>query len=215
MNARPENVLANVIANRAETMPDLDVLTIEGGGVRNDEVRSYRQLWDNGQRLARALLDQGLQPGERFALLMANHAEFVDAMVAASIAGVVFVPIDPRTRGDKLRFMLDNAQCVGVIAADYALDKLAEVRAALPRLRWVIGLETDEGRRPSQTIRPFCPCVACSHPNVPAPRDSHHGPRGADAADLHLGNHGRPEGHRDDAPALLRDVRRGAEAVRL
>ena len=148
MISRPDNVLANVIANRAETAPELDVLTIDGGGVRADDVRTYRQLWDNGQRLARVLLDRGLRAGEHFALLMANHAEFVDAMVAASIAGAVFVPIDPRTRGDKLRFMLDNAQCVGVLAADYALDNLDEVRADLPRLRWVVGLETDEGKRP-------------------------------------------------------------------
>src|SRR6516225_3014828 len=124
MNSRPDNVLANVIANRAETLPDLEVLTIEGGGMRPDEVRTYRQLWVNAQRMARVLVDQGLQPGEHFALLMANHAEFVEAMVAASIAGVVFVPIDPRTRGDKLRFMLDNARCTGVIAADYALHNL-------------------------------------------------------------------------------------------
>jgi len=38
------------------------VLTIEGAGARPDEVRTYRQLWQNGQRLAQALLKQGLQP---------------------------------------------------------------------------------------------------------------------------------------------------------
>ena len=148
MFSRPDNVLANVIANRAEALPDFRVLTVEGGGVRADEVRTYRELWDNGQRLARVLIDQGLEPGEHFALLMANHAEFVEAMVAASIAGVVFVPIDPRTKGDKLRFMLDSARCRVAIAADYALDNLAGVRAALPHLRSVIGLATDESPRP-------------------------------------------------------------------
>src|SRR5262245_45583129 len=113
MTSRPDNVLAHVIANRAETLPDLEVLTIDGGGVRPDEVRTYRQLWDNAQRMASVLIDQGLEPGDHFALLMANHAEFVEAMIAASIAGVVFVPIDPRTKGDKLRFMLDSAHCRG------------------------------------------------------------------------------------------------------
>ena len=148
MNTRTDNILANVIANRVATFPDLDVLTIEGGGVRSDEVRTYRQLWSNGQRLAHALLQAGMQPGERFALLMANHPEFVEAMVAASIAGLVFVPIDPRTRGDKLRFMLENAQCRGVIAADYALANLAEVRSALPRLQWVIALDPQDQQQP-------------------------------------------------------------------
>src|SRR5258705_1266873 len=148
MVSRPDNVLANVIANRAEALPELEVLTIDGGGVRPDDVRTFRQLWVNAQRMARVLIDQGLQPGEHFALLMANHVEFVEAMVAASIAGAVFVPIDPRTKGEKLRFMLDNAYCCGVIAADYALDNLGDVRDELPQLRWVIGLATDERSRP-------------------------------------------------------------------
>src|SRR5712672_1706863 len=148
MASRPDNVLANVIANRAEALPDLEVLTIDGGGVRPDDVRTFRQLWSNAQRMAGVLIDQGLQPGEHFALLMANHAEFVEAMVAASVVGAVFVPIDPRTKGDKLRFMLDNARCRGVIAADYALDNLADMRDERSELRWVIGLATDEGPRP-------------------------------------------------------------------
>lgn len=148
MSTRPDTILAALIANRVETMPDRDVLTIEGAGVRPDEVRTYRQLWENGQRLAQVLIDRGLHPGEHFALLMANHAEFIEAMVAASISGTVFVPIDPRTKGDKLAYMLDHAQCRGAIAADYALDNLAAVRGTLKQLSWVIGLETDEGARP-------------------------------------------------------------------
>ena len=164
MFPRPDNVLANVIVNRAETLPDFSVLTIEGGGVRADEVRTYRELWDNAQRLARVLIDQGLEPGEHFALLMANQAEFVEAMVAASIAGVVFVPIDPRTKGDKLHFMLDSARCRGVIAADYALDNLAGVRGELPNLRWVIGLATDESPRPLSEH----PGVSALHRLLPA-----------------------------------------------
>ncbi|MFM0504829.1 AMP-binding protein [Paraburkholderia caffeinilytica] len=148
MSTRPETTLAALIANRVESMPDLDVLTVEGAGVRSDDVRTYRQLWENGQRLAQVLRDQGLRPGDHFALLMANHAEFLDAMVAASISGTVFVPIDPRTKGDKLAYMLDNAQCQGVIAADYALDNLMAVRDTCARLSWVIGLETDESTKP-------------------------------------------------------------------
>ena len=153
MSTRPETTLAALIANRVETMPDVDVLTVEGAGVRPDETRTYRQLWENGQRLAQVLIDQDLRPGEHFALLMANHAEFVEAMVAASISGTVFVPIDPRARGEKLAFMLTNSRCRGVIAADYALDNLLAVRDSLPQLSWVIGLETDEGPKPLADFR--------------------------------------------------------------
>ena len=41
-------------------------------------------------------------------------------MVGSSIAGTVFVPIDPRTRGKKLAYMLTFAECRGAIVGDYA-----------------------------------------------------------------------------------------------
>ena len=59
-----------------------------------------------------------------------------------------FVPIDPRAKGEQLIFKLDNARCKGVIGADYALDNLTAVRANSKNLSWVLGLETDEGKKP-------------------------------------------------------------------
>lgn len=148
MNLYPDNIFAGMVANRAAELPDFEVLTIEGGGTRPDEVRSYSQLWDNGQRLAQVMQDLGITPGERVALLMANHVEFVEAMVAASISGVAVVPIDARTKGDKLRFLLTSSQCCAVFAADYALPHLQPLRPRLNGVRWVLAFATDEGEQP-------------------------------------------------------------------
>ncbi|MDF3936442.1 AMP-binding protein [Pseudomonas citronellolis] len=136
---------AGLIGERVRRTPDLDVLTVENGADFPLQTRSYRQLWDNGHALAWGLTRLGLRPGDCFALLMANHAEFVDAMLAAAITGTVFVPIDPRARGDKLAFFLDNARCRAVIAADYALANLLAVRERLPLLRVVAVLDSGEG----------------------------------------------------------------------
>ncbi len=138
-------VLCELIADWALKAPERPILTVDVGGGFADEVRNYAQLWDNARRLAKGLRDRGLQPGQHFALLMANHPEFVEAMIAACLTGTVFVPIDPRTRGDKLVFMLAHADCRGVIAADYTMGNLAEIRSRVPDLTWVIGLETQEG----------------------------------------------------------------------
>lgn len=141
MTARDEQILANLIANRAESQPDLDVLTFEHPGCA-DEVRTYRQLWDNGRRIAAALNKGRVGQGGHFALLMQNHPEFVDAMVGASISGAVFVPIDPRTRGEKLVYMLRHSGCRGVICADYVLDQLEAIRDRLPELEWIWVLDS-------------------------------------------------------------------------
>jgi|TARA_B100000315_G_scaffold73405_1_gene66992 crotonobetaine/carnitine-CoA ligase len=137
-------ILADIIAAKAESKPDLDILTFEGGGVRDDEIRTYQTLWENGNRIAAGLIARGMEPGDRFALILRNHPEFVDAMVGTSISACAFVPIDPRTRGDKLAYTMHNSGCKGAIIADYAVHFLSEIQARVPTLEWVWVLETDE-----------------------------------------------------------------------
>jgi crotonobetaine/carnitine-CoA ligase len=151
-NRYSDLTFAGFVGNRAAAHPDLDVLTIEGGGQRPDEVRTFAQLWDVGRRLGAGLRTLGLRQGDHFGLLMANHAEFVEAMVAAGATGTVFVPIDPRTKGDRLAYVLTAANCVGVVAADYALGQVAEIRDRLPQLAWVVGVSTDEGQSTSARL---------------------------------------------------------------
>ena len=174
MTARDELILANLIANRAETDPDLDVVTFEHPGCE-DEVRTYRQLWDNGRRVAAALNEGRVGGGGIFGLLMHNHPEFVDAMVGASISAAVFVPIDPRTRGEKLVYMLRHSGCRGVICADYVLDTLEEVRDQLPELVWIWVLDTGAPTaRPLETyagVRRFDEILAGPVPEVPIVSD--------------------------------------------
>ncbi|MFN2427279.1 MAG: AMP-binding protein [Candidatus Binatia bacterium] len=142
---RPWNelVLAEMIAARAEEAPDLDVLTFENGS-RPDEVRTYADLVRHGASITAALQARGMQQGDRFGLLMRNHPEFVETMVAASMSGCVFVPLDPRTRGEKLAFTLRDSQCRGVVCADYCLAQVAAVRDQVPTLEWVLVLESGE-----------------------------------------------------------------------
>lgn len=132
-------IIANLVAERARENPELDVLTFEDQGVI--ETRSYRQLWENGQRLAAGLAGVGVKKGDRFALLIQNHPEFVELMVASAILGSVIVPIDARTRGSKLAYMLRDSGCVGVVCAEYSLAEALAVLNACPALTWsaVIG----------------------------------------------------------------------------
>jgi crotonobetaine/carnitine-CoA ligase len=139
-----ELILADLIATRAGEAPDLDVITFDGEGKRPHEVRTYADLWRNGRRIAAALAARGMAVGDRFGLLMRNHPEFVETMVGASAAGCVFVPIDPRTKGAKLAYTLQNSGSRGIVCADYTLPQVMAVRGQLPQLEWIIVLESHE-----------------------------------------------------------------------
>ena len=141
-------ILAHLVADRMASLPDLDVLTfvtIEADGSFTDEIRTYTDLWENGQRVASALDREAMQPGDAFAVITLNHPEFVDTMVGSSIAGRVFVPIDPRTRGKKLAYMLNHADCRGAVVGDYALSNLIEIVDECPTLEWIWILTTKSG----------------------------------------------------------------------
>ena len=149
MRERSELILADLIQIRAEQEPDLDVLTFEhlslDGGKTPDEIRSYAELQNHANRIAADLVRRGLQRGDRFALMTRNHPEYVETMIAAAISATGFVPIDPRTRGEKLAYMLRNSGCRGVVCADYCLAQVAAVREQTPEIEWILGLETGEG----------------------------------------------------------------------
>jgi crotonobetaine/carnitine-CoA ligase len=142
---RSELILADLIPLRAEQQPDREVLTFEhlslDGGRTPDEVRTYAELATNANRIAAALLARGMERGDRFGLMMRNHPEFVETMIAASTTATTYVPIDPRTRGEKLGYMLRDADCRGVVCADYCLPQLQEARAATPGLEWMLALD--------------------------------------------------------------------------
>jgi crotonobetaine/carnitine-CoA ligase len=145
---RSEMILADIVATRAERNPDFTVLTFECAE-RDDETRTYAELNERANALAAALIEGGLERGDKFGLFMRNHPEFVEVMIAASISGTVFVPIDARTRGAKLAYTLRNSGSKAVICADYALAQLDEVRGELPDIGTVLVLETGEDGAPA------------------------------------------------------------------
>lgn len=143
-------ILAELVRNARNRKLGYELLTfvnIDQGGVFVEETRNYQELWDNGQRLAAWMRTQGMRKGDTFAIVMQNHPEFVDLMVASSILGTVFVPIDPRIRGDKLKYMLDFAECKGAFVAGYALSGV-EGAWRDTQNQWIATLDEDSSAHP-------------------------------------------------------------------
>lgn len=139
MSAAARSLLQMVLDGVAtgSTDPIVTFVDINADGGFSEETRTYADLLDAGKGLAGALRDVGMNEGDAFAIIMRNHPEFVEAMVASEIAGTVFVPIDPRTRGDKLAYMLRFSRCRGAIVSTDVLPHLNAVRGMLPDLEWV------------------------------------------------------------------------------
>ena len=119
---------------KAEEKPDFPILTFENHPYP-DEVLTYSDLVLKGNKLAQAMKEMGIGRGDTFSTVMRNRPEMVVAMYAGSALGTVMVPIDPRSKGEKLRFQMDNSDSKGVIFSaefiehvDEALNQLQDVK---------------------------------------------------------------------------------------
>lgn len=103
---------------------------------------TYADLHDEARRMARALLANGIRPGERVGVLMGNRPEAVAGLFAAALAGAVAVPLSTFSTPSELRFLLADAQ-VSVILTQARLlgrrfaDEISALRDDLPALRHV------------------------------------------------------------------------------
>ena len=140
MKTKPRDI-AELVQAQSRLFADLEILTcvnIAPDGSLVDEKRTYEQLYDNACRLAAGLCQAGIARGDRFVLMLHNHPEFVEAMLAAALLGATFVPVDPRSMGDKLAYMLNFVECKLVIAGDYALPAIFDASDSLTHTRSVI-----------------------------------------------------------------------------
>lgn len=128
------NDFARLIEHRAQSQADFPALTfvnVEADGRLSDEPRSYLDLWQNGERLAGWLQDQGVEHGDAVILMLRNRPEFVETMVAAALIGATFVPLDIRSMGEKLAYMVNHVAAKAIIAEGGALAALDAIAGEL------------------------------------------------------------------------------------
>ncbi|MFH2066117.1 MAG: AMP-binding protein [Pseudomonadota bacterium] len=89
---------------------------------------TYEDIFVKVNQLSHKLIECGIGKGDRLIILMRNHPEFIYALFAALSVGAVAVPVDPRSRGRKLAFQVNNTQSKGIIIEDDFLENYEEVK---------------------------------------------------------------------------------------
>ena len=89
---------------------------------------TFTEFRDDAQALARALIDDGIQPGDRVGVLAPNSYEALLAQFAIPLAGGVIVAINTRLAPAEVNYILNHAD-VSILIADKQL--IDEARPAL------------------------------------------------------------------------------------
>jgi acyl-CoA synthetase (AMP-forming)/AMP-acid ligase II len=104
---------------------------------------SYAEAQALANRIANALVAEGLVPGDRVALLSKNSIEHALWYYACSKAGVVPVPLNFRLAPPEWSYILNDSGAKLVFAQDALAEALAPVRGELVSVKHWVALGTD------------------------------------------------------------------------
>ncbi len=146
---------------------------------------TFAELDEDATRIARGLLNWGVAPGTRLALLVRPGIEFVTLVFALLRAGVVTILIDPGMGRRNLVRSLSEAEPEGFVAISPAQAARVLARRRFPRAKWNVtvgrrwfwrGLTLDQLRQQADNVGwapPTSdpgppPSVGNAHPTDPA-----------------------------------------------
>jgi amino acid adenylation domain-containing protein len=108
-------------------------------------------------RVANALLDLGVQRGDRVAIWLPNSVETVVAVFAILKVGGTFTIVNPTTKPEKLAYVLNNCAVTGLFALGQKGKQAAMLFENVVSMRFVIlcGKKSDEAADPAKRTQAF------------------------------------------------------------
>ena len=93
-----------------------------------DVTVTYGELLQRVERLAARLVQEGLEAGDRIALLCKNDLAFCELMMAASRTGIVLVPLNFRLALPEIEFILQDSGARILFAGSQFVDSARAVQ---------------------------------------------------------------------------------------
>ena len=91
-----------------------------------DTERSYPEVHQRIERIAHALVDADVKPGDRVGLLLWNCVEFLELSAGIAAAAALPVAINWHLRASELAYILADSGCRIVFAHSAAMGTLVE-----------------------------------------------------------------------------------------
>jgi len=102
---------------------------------------TYEQLLTQSRRMASALCDRGLKPGDRVGILLPNTPEYLVALFGTWMAGGVTVPLNPLMVAEELAAIVHSTSCRYLVSLDLLLPLVASVDHTQPEVVFVTSLK--------------------------------------------------------------------------
>src|SRR5580704_1404990 len=96
-------------------------------------VLGYAEMDMRSSQVARALIRQGVRPGDRVAVLAPKSIAAVVAVYGALKAGACYVPLDPKAPADRLSYVVRDSGSAMIMVDEQRADQAAGLAAGVPQ----------------------------------------------------------------------------------
>lgn len=125
-------VVADIPRRSAYRYPDKPAL------IYRDITLTYRQLEEESNRVANALIDLGLQKYDRVAILAHNTIDHVLAWLGTAKAGGVYLAVNYLLRGKDIAYCLNHSEAKTFIVEDALYDLVKDVLGEMPTVKTLL-----------------------------------------------------------------------------
>lgn len=119
----------------ATLTPDKPAVILAGGPRGQERILTYRELVEGSNRLARLLVDSGLRPGDRLAILAENHLRYFELVWAGLNCGLYITPVNSHLTPPEVAYLINDSGAKALISSR-ALAEVAE--AVVPETPGVV-----------------------------------------------------------------------------
>jgi len=157
--------LALLIEEAAEKFGPKTVLITENQRI------GYAELNNAANAIAHALRREGIEQGDKVALMLPNIPEFVYTYFAAAKIGAVAVPLNPSSTAHELAYLLENSEAKVFITAETARKRFDEISNKLTSCQKIIAVDSNDADscfKKALALGPFSNPAAVINPEDPA-----------------------------------------------
>src|SRR5690242_1349573 len=119
----------------AQVQPDRPAVIESGTGA----VRTWKDLNANANRVARLLMDAGLQPGDAVALVCTNRREFCDVLSGVMRVGMRITPVNWHLTAEEIAYVVKDCEAKALFG-DVKVAPVAEAASLCPNLRLKVAI---------------------------------------------------------------------------
>jgi acyl-CoA ligase (AMP-forming) (exosortase A-associated) len=114
-----------------------------------DVTLDYASAWDQAWRTGAVLADLGVERGDRVAVYLDKRPETVAGIFGASVAGAVFVPVNPALKGAQVAYILGDCDVRVLITSRQRWESIRDDAKGCAGLAHVLLVDAD-GAAPTE-----------------------------------------------------------------